>query len=459
MGGHDTNGSYRRIGILGMARSGMAVLRWALARGIDCLVFDDAEASVEAAVAAGGRAGALGDLATLDALVVSPGVPLYFPRPHAVIAAARLHHVPITSDIDLFAGGLAGQRVIGVTGTNGKSTTTALIHHLLVAAGHDAVMGGNIGKPALDLEPGGPERVFVLELSSYQLDLALRLRPTVAVLLNITPDHLDRHGTFDAYVAAKRRLFALQNADGAAVVGIDDATSAGIAGELEAEGRPVIRISGEHPAGVHADGTRLIDATLGDPRVVADLAGIESLLGRHNRQNAAAAYAAVRALGVPAAEAVKGFATFRSLPHRMATVARAGRVRFVDDSKATNPEAAIPSLSSFADIFWIAGGKPKPGGFAALLPHLAAVRGAWLIGEAADAIMAALPPGLPAERSGRLERALPAAFAAARASDAPEPVVLLAPACASFDQFANYEARGDAFAAQARALAAAGVVA
>ena len=446
----------KRIGILGMARSGMAVLRDARARGQACVVFDDNAATLAQAVDAGGSKGKLDDVAGLDALVVSPGVPLYFPAPHPVITAARGHGIRITSDIDLFAERLAGRTVVGITGTNGKSTTTALIHHLLVAAGRDALMGGNIGKPVLDLDLGGKGRTFVLELSSYQLDLANQISPEVAVLLNITPDHLDRHGSFEAYIEAKRRLFTLQPKDGIAVIGVDDAPSLAIAESLEAQGRRVIRVSAssEPARGVYARGTELVDSLDGTPRAVADLAGISSLEGRHNRQNAVASYAVLRALNVPPADAVRGFATFQSLPHRMATVARAGRVRFVDDSKATNPEAAIPSLSSFADIFWIAGGKPKPGGFAALLPHLGAVRGAWLIGEAAAEIAATLPATLPVDRAETLERAVPAAFAAARTSQAAEPVVLLAPACASFDQFANYEARGDAFAALARALAA-----
>jgi UDP-N-acetylmuramoylalanine--D-glutamate ligase len=438
----------RRIGILGMARSGLAVLRAGLANGAQCLVFDDDPAARDAAVAAGGTAGTLADVATLAALVVSPGVPLHHPAPHPVIAAARAHAIPLTSDIDLFADRIAGRAVIGVTGTNGKSTTTALIHHLLVAAGRDAVLGGNIGRPVLDLDVGGADRLFVLELSSYQLDLAERLACRIGVLLNITPDHLDRHGTFAAYVAAKRRLFDLQAADGIAVVGVDDRSSRAIADELAAAGRRVLRISAAGPLGhgVYAEGTRLVDALDGAPRTVADLAGIASLEGRHNRQNAAAAYATLRALGIAASDAVQGFASFASLPHRMATVARAGKVRFVDDSKATNPEAAIPSLSSFRDIYWIAGGRPKPGGFAALLPHLGAVRGAWLIGEAAEAIAATLPADLPVTMAGRLEQAVPAAYAAARAASTAEAVVLLAPACASFDQFTNYEARGDAFA-------------
>lgn len=444
-----------RIGILGMARSGRSVLRDALARGYDCLVYDDRPESVAAALAEGGSTGTLADVAGLDALVVSPGVPLHFPAPHPVIAAARAAGVRLTSDIDLFAGRLGGRTVVGITGTNGKSTTTALIHHLLVMAGRDAALGGNIGRPVLDLEPGPQDRTFVLELSSYQLDLAAELACRVGVLLNLTPDHLDRHGTFAAYVAAKRRLFELQPKDGIAVVGVDDSPSRELADGLEAEGRRVIRISatGPVPGGVWAEGRHLVDGIGETPEAVADLAGIESLEGRHNLQNAAAAYAVLRALGVPAEAGVRGFASFSSLPHRMQTVARAGAVRFVDDSKATNPEAAIPSLSSFAEIFWIAGGKPKPGGFAALLPHLAAVRGAWLIGEAAGEIAAALPVEMPRHMAGRLDAAVPAAFAAARSSAAPEPVVLLAPACASFDQFSSYEARGDAFAALARELA------
>ncbi len=445
----------RRIGILGMARSGMAVLCDQLAFGRACVVFDDGAAALAAAVAAGGKAGNLADVSTLDALVVSPGVPLHHPAPHPVIAEALAHGINVTSDIDLFARRLDGRKVVGITGTNGKSTTTALLHHLLLAAGCDAALGGNIGKPVLDLQLGGADRVFVLELSSYQLDLTTELTPHVAVLLNITPDHLDRHGTFAAYVAAKRRLFDLLPAAGIAVIGVDDPTSSGIADAVESAGRRVIRISAARGVdrGVYARGTTLIDAIDGPPRPVAELAGVQSLTGRHNRQNAAAAYAALRAMGIAGSDAVEGFADFESLPHRMATVARAGRVRFVDDSKATNPEAAIPSLSSFQDIFWIAGGKPKPGGFAALLPHLSGVRGAWLIGEAAGEIAATLPKILPVEESGRLERALPAAYAAARASDAAAPVVLLAPACASFDQFANYEERGNTFAALARDLA------
>jgi UDP-N-acetylmuramoylalanine--D-glutamate ligase len=446
----------KRIGILGMARSGMAVLRDAQDRGQTCLVYDDSPATLARALEAGGTPGSLSDVATLDTLVVSPGVPLHHPAPHPVIAVARSHGIPITSDIDLFATRLGDRHVVGITGTNGKSTTTALIHHLLREAGRPTLMGGNIGLPVLDLGLGPADETVVLELSSYQLDLATALHADVAVLLNITPDHLDRHGSFAAYVAAKKRLFDLQTGTGVAVVGVDDATSAGIADALEAQGRRVIRISAarELVLGVHTRGTELIDAIDGEPRPVANLAAIQSLEGRHNRQNAAAAYAALRALGIAAANAVRGLATFQSLPHRMATVARAGRVRFVDDSKATNPEAAIPSLTSFADIFWIAGGKPKPGGFAALLPHLGAVRGAWLIGEAAGEIAATLPETVPVAASGQLDRALPAAYAAARASVAAEPVVLLAPACASFDQFTSYEARGDAFATLARELAA-----
>ncbi len=444
----------RRIGILGMARSGRSVLAEAQARGLECLVYDDRPESLAAAVAAGGRAGTADDVAGLEALVVSPGVPLHFPAPHPVIRAARAAGVPLTSDIDLFVERLAGRTVIGITGTNGKSTTTALVHHLLASAGRDAELGGNIGRPVLDLELGAMERIFVLELSSYQLDLATRLACRVAVLLNLTPDHLDRHGTFAAYVAAKARLFELQPKDGIAVVGVDDAPSRELAEALGTRGRRVIPISALGPVagGVWTEGTWLVDGTGDAPAPIADLAGIESLEGRHNRQNAAAALAVLRALDVTPRAAVAGLTSFQSLPHRMQTVARAGGVRFVDDSKATNPEAAIPSLSSFADIFWIAGGRPKPGGFEALRPHLGAVRGAWLIGEAADEIAATLPAALPCHRAGRLEVAVAGAFAAARASRADERVVLLAPACASFDQFTSYEARGAAFARLARAL-------
>jgi UDP-N-acetylmuramoylalanine--D-glutamate ligase len=436
----------RKVGILGMARSGVAAARALAAAGADVLAFDDRP---EAVAAVPFRAGHEADVPGLAVLVPSPGVPLTHPRPHPLIAAARLAGVPVRGDVDLFAGQLGpGRPIVGVTGTNGKSTTAALIHHLLTAAGVDSALGGNIGRPVFELDRGPEGRVFVLELSSFQLDLCEALRCRVAVWLNLTPDHLDRHGDLAGYAAAKERIFRGQRGDDLAVVGVDDAPGRAVAERLMAEGRPVRRVSAEERSGCNinvCDGWLVEDGSR-----VLDLRALANLRGRHNWQNVLAAYAAVRALGLGPEQAAAGLPTFRGLPHRMEEVARSGAVVWVNDSKATNPDAAERSLGSFADVFWIAGGKPKPGGFRSLRPAVGSVRAGYLIGAAADEIAADLGDLVPMHRVGTLESAVRAASADARAAAAPESAVLLAPACASFDQFANFEARGDAFRALAR---------
>ncbi|MFO1071686.1 MAG: UDP-N-acetylmuramoyl-L-alanine--D-glutamate ligase [Geminicoccaceae bacterium] len=438
----------KRVGILGLARSGLAAARALAAAGAEILAFDDRP---EVLAASGLPAGTPGAVPGLALLVPSPGVPLG----HPLIAAARAAGVPVRGDVDLFARLLGPRPLIGITGTNGKSTTTALIHHLLLAAGRDAVMGGNIGRPVFDLELGPEERIFVLELSSFQLDLCAELPCRVAVWLNLTPDHLDRHGDMAGYLAAKRRIFQGQGPEDVAVVAIDDAPSRATAQELRRQGRRVVTVSLDEavPAGIEAGSGRLIDRLDGAPVEAIDLRALGNLRGRHNWQNAAAAYAALRSLGLTGAQAVAGLPTFRALPHRMEEVARAGRVVWVNDSKATNTDAAATSLKSFADIYWIAGGKPKPGGFASLRPLMGAVRAGYLIGQAADEIAADLGDLAPMRRLGTLEAALAAASADARAGDAAEAVVLLAPACASFDQFTSFEARGDRFRALAELAA------
>ncbi|MDF1587488.1 UDP-N-acetylmuramoyl-L-alanine--D-glutamate ligase [Marinimicrococcus flavescens] len=439
----------RRVGVLGLARSGIAAGR-ALARaGAEVLAFDDRPQA-----AAGFAAGTREDIPGLALLVVSPGVPLTHPAPHAVIVAARAAGVPVTGDIELFATSLAGPRpILAITGTNGKSTTTALVHHLLHAAGRPAQMGGNIGRAVFDLAPGPADEALVLELSSYQLDLCETLRCRVAAWLNLTPDHLDRHGGMEGYAAAKRRIFRNQQPGDTAVVAIDDAPSRALADELAAAGRRVLRVSSLGPvrAGVGVEEGILLDGLDGPPVAVADLRGLATLRGRHNQQNVAAAYAMLRAFKLAPEEAVRGLESFAGLPHRTEEVGRIGPVLFVNDSKATNPESATKSLASFSDIFWIAGGVAKEGGFATLLPHLGAVRRAYLIGVAAPAMAAALGGRVPLVEVGTLEEAVAMAHADAQASGLAEPVVLLAPACASFDQFTSFEARGDAF----RALVAA----
>ena len=442
----------QRVGVLGLARSGLAAARALQEAGAAVLAYDDDAASV---AASGLKAGRRDEVASLSLLVPSPGVPFTHPAPHPLIQAAQHAGVPILGDVQLFADTLEpGQRLVGVTGTNGKSTTSALIHHLLRQAGVDAALGGNIGRAVFDLGPLPPESVVVLELSSYQLDLCQDLQADVAVWLNLAPDHLDRHGDIQGYVQAKRRLLDQQGPGGIAVVGVDDPVSREVQAGLAAAGHDTRAVSALQPVerGAFVEDGILHEAGVGPvPRPVLDLRPLPTLKGAHNHQNAAAAYAALRALGLPGEAALLGFASFPGLPHRMEEVASVGGVRLVNDSKATNPDAAARSLGAFANILWIAGGRAKPGGFADLRPHMGAVRHAFLIGEAAPEIARDLGDLVSCTDAGTLEAALRTALEAAAGME--EATVLLAPACASFDQFKSFEHRGDAFRALARAAA------
>jgi UDP-N-acetylmuramoylalanine--D-glutamate ligase len=445
----------QKVGILGLARSGLAAAKVLNAAGASVVAWDDRPEALASVAELGLVPGRPEDVAGLSLLIPSPGVPLTHPRPHPLVMAAQAAGVPIRGDVDLFAEIVAPRRLVGVTGTNGKSTTTALIQHLLATAGVDAVRGGNIGEAVFDLEIGGPERVFVVELSSFQLDLSPTLRCAVAVWLNLTPDHLDRHGDLPGYVRAKSRIFLNQQPGDSAVVGVDGEPSRDIAVKLLEQGRTVLPVSvlAVPERGVSVRDGTLIDALEGEGRAVLDLRPLENLRGAHNHQNAAVAYAACRALGLSSEQALLGFTSFVGLPHRLEQVAAVDGIRFVNDSKATNPDAAARALDSFADIFWIAGGRSKPGGFASLRPHLGSVRQAFLIGEASEELAADLGDLVPVERSGTLDAALAAATDAARRSGLAGSVILLAPACASYDQFTNFEARGDTFRALARAAA------
>lgn len=443
----------RKVGVLGLARSGRAAMRWLAARGALPVAFDDAPEVLREARDRGERIGSVEEIETLAALLPSPGVPLT----HPLVDAARRADVPLWSDVDLFTATLPPRRLVGVTGTNGKSTTSALIHHLLAAAGRTALLGGNIGLPVLDLDPGPADATVVLELSSFQLELCRTTACDVAVWLNLTPDHLDRHGDMDGYAAAKRRIFANPPEGAVAVIGVDDAPSRTEAARLaETATRRVVRISaaGPMPGGVGVVEQRLVEDGLG---VVADLRGLAALRGAHNAQNAAAAYAAVRALGLPPEAAARGLATFSGLPHRMQEVHREAGALWVDDSKATNPDSAARSLGSFREIIWIAGGRAKPGGFRSLRPHLGGVRRALLIGEAAAEIERDLGDLVPCRRVGTLAAAVAEARAAIGSEGGDPLVVLLAPACASFDQFRDYAERGRRFAELARGAVAATV--
>jgi len=337
--------------------------------------------------------------------------------------------------------------LIAITGTNGKSTTTALIAHMLNSAGRDAQMGGNIGVPVLALQLFGPDRAYVLEVSSYQIDLAPSLSPTVGILLNVTEDHIDRHGTIENYAAIKERLPANVETNGTAVIDIDDGFTLAAANRIQRTGKNVVRVSVVAPLadGYYADGSRILRAAGGNGVVVADLAGIGSLRGLHNAQNAACAVATCAALGIDAATIQKGLKGFPGLAHRMEQVGRKGKVLFVNDSKATNADSAAKALASFQDIFWIAGGKPKTGGIESLAEFFPRIRKAYLIGEAANEFAKTLNGRVPYEINRILPSAVEAAARDAQASDLKEPVVLLSPACASFDQYPNFEVRGKAF--------------
>ncbi|MEX2453313.1 MAG: UDP-N-acetylmuramoyl-L-alanine--D-glutamate ligase, partial [Rhodospirillaceae bacterium] len=371
-----------------------------------------------------------------------------------VVATAQKAGRPILGDIELLAEACPAAILIGITGTNGKSTTSALIHHVFRAAGRAVQIGGNFGPPVLGLEPPGPGEAIVLELSSYQLDLTERATFEVAVLLNVTPDHLDRHGDMDGYVAAKKRIFRRRSGSGQiAVVGVDDSHSRALHDELRRDGGwHVVAISAaqELDDGVYVRDGELVDSTDTSDWFIGD---IETLRGRHNWQNAAAAWAVARSQGIEPAAIAAALATYPGLPHRLELIAEIDGVRYVNDSKATNGEAAARALSSFDGIYWIAGGVAKEDGLFPADPYLDRVRHVFLIGEAAAAFERHLAGRVPVTRSGDLATAIADARRRADAEGAEAPVVLLSPACASFDQFRNFAARGDRFRSIVETLA------
>jgi UDP-N-acetylmuramoylalanine--D-glutamate ligase len=440
------------VALFGLGGSGLSTARALIAGGAEVAAWDDSQAARERAEAAGVT---LVDLAHVDwrgfrVFVLAPGVPLTHPKPHWTVNLADEAGVPIIGDIELFVRE-RGVRApdapfVAITGTNGKSTTTALIAHVLREAGRDVAMGGNIGVPVLDLPPPATGRVHVVECSSYQIDLAPSLAPSVGLLINITPDHLDRHGDLARYAAVKERLVA--NAE-VPLLGIDDEPCREIYVRLKtrAAAPRALAVSGtDSPyADVWVSEHRVM--AKGEAAPVADLANARALRGAHNGQNAAFAYAATRALGVERDRIARAFETFPGLAHRMEEVGRLGRVLFINDSKATNADAAEKALLSFHDIHWILGGKPKAGGIEPLRPLFPRVAKAYLIGEASDEFARTLDDAVPFERCGTLDAAIDAAAEDATHSTAREPVVVLSPACASFDQFTNFEARGDAFRA------------
>jgi UDP-N-acetylmuramoylalanine--D-glutamate ligase len=450
----------KRVAVFGLGGSGIASASALIAGGAEVLASDDDGQSVAKAQAAGIPTADLrdADWTKIAALVLAPGVPLTHPAPHWSVQLARKAGVEVIGDIELFC--RERRRLaptapfVAVTGTNGKSTTTALVAHLVAFAGLDAQLGGNIGTPILSLKPPAAGRIHVIECSSYQIDLAPSLDPSVGVLINLSEDHLDRHGTMQRYAAVKERLVAGVPKQGTAVVGVDDAWCRQIADRLARSNKHVIRVSVRCTLadGLYLEAGRIMRAGGGKATPVAEIGGVHSLRGLHNAQDAACALAAALGLGLDRLAIQDGVRAFPGLAHRMEEVGRRGSVLFINDSKATNADSAAQALACFRDIFWIAGGRPKTGGIESLRPFFPRIRKAYLIGEAAAAFAATLGDTVPHEIAGTLDKALADAAGDAAACAADEPVVLLSPACASFDQFRNFEVRGDAFRALVRSL-------
>ncbi len=439
----------RTVALFGLGGSGLATAKALVAGGAAPVCWDDGEAGRARAIAEGLTVSDLSraDWSRFSALILSPGVPLTHPEPHWTVALARAAGLEIIGDIEVFFRERAkiapGAPVVAVTGTNGKSTTTALVAHIMRSAGRDVQMGGNIGTNILDLAPPAASRLHVIEMSSFQIDLTPSLAPTVGIQINLTPDHLDRHGTMEAYAAIKERLVAAADI---AVCGVDDAWSKAMADRRAATGRPLTRFStGRLVSGVVARAGMVTRMEGGEAFDIASLAGVASLRGTHNAQNAAAAAAAALALGLSPGEIAAGIRSYAALPHRMEQLGAVGKVVFINDSKATNADSTRGALAGGEGIFWILGGKAKDGGIEDLRPLFPAVAKAYLIGAATDLFAATLEGAVPYERCGALDVATARAAADAAASDFAHPVVLLSPACASYDQYRSFEHRGQHF--------------
>ncbi len=444
----------QRVGVLGMGRSGLAAAGALQAGGAEPVCWDDSPEGRKAGVHAGFSVRDLTrerEWEGITALIVSPGIPHLYPAPHPAIERAMAAGIPVDNDIGLFFREMAAWEpglddvgdgdptIICVTGSNGKSTTSALIHHILNGAGRNAQLGGNIGVGVLDLDYPTSQDTIVLELSSYQTDLARSLAPDIAVFLNLSDDHLDRHAGRGGYFAAKSRLFDA-GAPERAVVGVGEPEGRYLANRLEGVAEKIIRVGGREGWTVSMKKSFLTERQNGKQTASCDLRAAPALRGAHNGQNACAAWAACRMMGLGPKQIEAGLVSFAGLPHRLERIAEIDGVTYVNDSKATNADAASKALLSYDNIRWIVGGQPKEGGIASLLPLLDRVQKSYLIGEAQQAFATQLGDA-PHTLCDTLENAI----AAAKADAAPGDTILLAPACASFDQFTSFEARGEAF--------------
>ena len=445
----------KTVALFGLGGSGLATALALREGGAHVVACDDNPAKMAEAAAKGVETGDLrdADWSRFHSFILSPGVPLTHPEPHWSAKLAKEAGVEIIGDIELFCRERAkiapSAPFVAITGTNGKSTTTALIAHILREAGCDVQMGGNIGTAILSLEPPSDSRIHVIECSSFQIDLAPSLAPTIGVLLNISPDHLDRHGTMENYADIKERLVAKAETK---IVGIDDPFCRAIA---QRHKNNLDEISTREPvrSGFYGQGSKLFFVTPDHEAEVADIGDVGSLRGEHNLQNALAALAVAAdiAFWIDWSVFVKTLHTFPGLPHRMEEVACRGKTLFINDSKATNADSTEKALKSFDDILWILGGKSKEGGIAPLKPYFPKIQKAYLIGAAAEDFAATLGADVPHVHCGTLDKAVEQAAQDAVATDGPS-VVLLSPACASYDQYPNYEVRGNRFRDLVRGL-------
>jgi UDP-N-acetylmuramoylalanine--D-glutamate ligase len=440
----------KRVAMFGLARSGISCALALQEGGATVYAWDDSEPAQDKARVDGVTVTNLHtvDFKSLHALVLSPGVPLTHPEPHWTVVKAKAAGVEIIGDTEVFARQVqdTGAKIIAITGTNGKSTTTALIGHVLKQAGLDVDVGGNIGNAVFNLRSPARGLHYVLELSSFQIDLMPGLSPDIGIITNLTPDHLDRHGDMDHYASVKARMFAKQRDGQTALVGVDDTWGVAIADSLH-NGADLRRISVVNNLrdGICAPDGILRDMRNGETIAQLDLRDLPALRGRHNWQNACMAYGAATALGVSIPNILKAMQSFPGLAHRMQKVAELGNVSFVNDSKATNADAAEKALTSYDNIFWIAGGLAKAGGIESLRPYLGRVKKAYLIGVSAPELSKELDGDVAIVMADTIARAVQLAAADASASGLPNATVLLSPACASFDQYKNFEVRGDDF--------------
>ena len=432
--------------VLGLARSGLATVKWLLARGASVIAIDDHPDSVLKAQKLGAKTPSIIPWGQVSALVQSPGIPLWLPAPHPATQEARENDVPIIGDGDLFRAAHPEARFVGITGTNGKSTTTALVGHILKTCGVDCQVGGNIGTPMLDLPSA---ETYVLELSSYQLDLSEGLDLHVVAWLNISPDHLDRHGSLENYIAAKKRIFRTKERTQKAIIGVDDPASEAVWQEMSAIQSAVpVSVNRNLDGGLYLQEGRLMDG----PEPILDVTLLPTLKGAHNFQNVAVAYGVCKALGLSKIEIAKAIQTFPGLAHRQEWVRTLENIQFINDSKGTNADATAKALATFDKIYWIAGGKAKSDGIESLSSYFPKIVHTFLIGEAQQRFAATLEGNVPYTKSGTMEKAVMESYQLALTNGMSNSVILLSPACASFDQFQDFEHRGNVFCQLVRSL-------